>query len=87
MVYLKENEEDKEGSLPCFKREDGKLERIWFPNGPPSTVKAEELPSEAEYAKNKKTEARYKYTKEHGKFKNGKIPILPPKLEWCDWNF
>ena len=69
---------------PCFKRNDGALERIWFPDGPQPFSKSPEVPDEAydEAAKE-----NYIYMKEHGAFKNGIMPLLPPKREWVDWDF
>ena len=69
---------------PCFKGDDGHWEKAWFPDGPPVLTKVKELPAEA-YDKNVKES--YKFLKEHGSFKDGILPDLPPRKEWCSWDF
>lgn len=69
---------------PCVRRNDGFLEKIWFPNGPPVFKKTSELPVEAY---DEATKENYKYLREHGAFKDGIMPDLPPRREWCSWNF
>lgn len=68
----------------CYRDTDGSWKKIWFPDGPPVLKKAVELP---DTAYDEATKANYQYLKEHGTFKNGRIPELPPKREWCNWNF
>ena len=68
---------------PCFKRADGNWERVWFPEAPkldmnediPNTMYTEAL------------EEKYRYMQQHGSFAGGLIPEMPPKKEWCHWNF
>jgi nucleoporin NUP42 len=69
---------------PCTRRSDGLWERIWFPDGPPKWKKAPDLSDDAY---DEKTVAQYKYWKETGTFKDGIMPELPPKREWCSWDF
>ena len=71
---------------PYFKRSDGALERIWFPDGPPppAPTKNPEAPDEAY---DEATKDNYMYMREHGAFKDGVMPELPPKREWVDWDF
>ena len=68
------------------KRSDGALERIWFPEGPPppAPTKNPEVPDEAY---DEVTKENYIYMNEHGKFKDGIMPELPPKREWVNWDF
>lgn len=33
------------------------------------------------------TKENYRYLKERGTFKDGIMPELPPKREWCTWKF
>ncbi len=69
---------------PYFKRNDGALEKVWFPDGPPPFRKEPELPDEAY---DETTKENYMFMKEHGIFKGGIMPALPPKREWVDWDF
>ncbi|KAH8819585.1 nuclear pore complex assembly-domain-containing protein [Xylogone sp. PMI_703] len=63
---------------------NGKWEKIWFPDGPPPHNKDAEL---SEDAYDEKTKASYLYLRENGTFQDGVMPLLPPKLEWCSWDF
>ncbi len=68
----------------CYMGNDGGWVKIWFPDGPPVFTKAVELP---ENAYDEKTKESYRYLREHGTFKDGIMPELPPRREWCHWNF
>lgn len=68
----------------CYRDTDGSWKKIWFPDGPPVFTKALELPDDAY---DETTKENYQYMKEHGTFKDGLMPELPPKREWCNWNF
>lgn len=69
---------------PCYKGNDGSWQRIWFPDGPPVFTKTVDLPEEAY---DEATKANYRHLKQTGTFKDGIMPTLPPKREWCSWNF
>lgn len=69
---------------PCFKRSDGALEKICFPDGPQPFGKGPEIPDEAY---DEATKENYMFMKEQGAFKDGIMPLLPPKREWVDWDF
>lgn len=69
---------------PCYKGNDGNWQRIWFPDGPPVFKKTVELPDDAY---DEGTKANYRHLKETGTFQDGIMPALPPKREWCSWNF
>lgn len=69
---------------PCYKGNDGTWQRIWFPDGPPVFTKTLDLPDDAY---DEGTKANYRHLKETGTFQNGIMPALPPKREWCSWNF
>lgn len=69
---------------PCFRRDDdGKWERIWFPDGPPHPNPDAELPIEAYDAK---TIEAYLYFGKYGVWKDGWMPNLPPRSEWLQWD-
>lgn len=69
---------------PCYKGNDDNWQRIWFPDGPPIFTKTVDLPDEAY---DEPTRANYRHLKQTGTFKDGIMPALPPKREWCSWNF
>lgn len=69
---------------PCYKGNDGSWQRIWFPDGPPVFMKTVDPPEEAY---DEPTKANYRHLKQTGTFKDGIMPTLPPKREWCSWNF
>lgn len=59
-------------------------EKIWFPNGPPVYYKATEMDDDV-YTEDVK--AAYLHMRETGEFQGGVMPLLPPKREWCLWDF
>ncbi|KAI9676909.1 MAG: hypothetical protein M1817_006748 [Caeruleum heppii] len=70
---------------PCYKRSDnGHWEKIWFPNGPPGFSADTELVAEMY---DEQTKEAYLFLRDHGTFKNGLMPFLPPRREWCSWDF
>ena len=69
---------------PCYKDSDGNWRKIWFSHGPPVFTKTPQMPEENYNVSIKDV---YSFAKEHGVFKNGVMPEVPPKREWCDWDF
>ncbi len=69
---------------PCYKGIEGSWQRIWFPDGPPVFTKTADLPDEVY---DEATKENYKHVKEYGAFKDGMMPDLPPRREWCTWDF
>ncbi|KAL9613077.1 MAG: hypothetical protein Q9167_002376 [Letrouitia subvulpina] len=69
---------------PYVAASDGGRARIFFPDGPPVFNKTPELPDEMYSAATKEA---YQYVMQHGTFKDGVIPELPPKRAWCTWDF
>ncbi|WEW60128.1 hypothetical protein PRK78_005613 [Emydomyces testavorans] len=72
---------------PCFQHPDdpGTFVHIYFPDGPPapesfksSVGKPEQYTPEIEMA--------YKYLKQHGALKDGIMPPVPPRPEWCSFD-
>lgn len=76
-VVYKENE-------PGIQNRDGTWEKIWFPDGPPAYYGATELNNDV-YTED--TKQAYLHSRETGYFKDGVMPLLPPKREWCLWDF
>ena len=68
---------------PCYKRRDGNWERVWFTEPPKLDVK--EQPPPSPYSVD--LEHEYKYVQEHGAFLDGRMPDMPPRKEWCSWDF
>ncbi|KAH0566393.1 hypothetical protein GP486_000215 [Trichoglossum hirsutum] len=70
---------------PCFERSrDKKMERISYPDGPPPYNRDTELP-ESMY--DEKTKEAYLFVRDKGYFKDNWMPNLPPRREWCKWDF
>ncbi|RFU23786.1 hypothetical protein B7463_g12552, partial [Scytalidium lignicola] len=63
---------------------DDRWEKIWFSDGPPPYNKDTELDDDA-YDEN--TKAAYLHVLKKGTFRGGVMPLLPPKAEWCSWDF
>ena len=68
---------------PCFKDSAGRWSKIWFAS-PVQWTKDPDLPSSA-YDAN--AEIAYESLRTHGAFPRGEMPDVPPKREWCSWNF
>jgi nucleoporin NUP42 len=34
-----------------------------------------------------KTEQAYMYLRANGRFEDNVMPLIPPKMEWCTWDF
>ncbi|PVH76025.1 hypothetical protein DL98DRAFT_574676 [Cadophora sp. DSE1049] len=69
---------------PGFTGPDGSWQRIWFPDGPPVFNKDTQV-DESMY--DDTIEAAYLHAKQTGSFQGGMMPLLPPKREWCHWDF
>ncbi|KAF2864240.1 hypothetical protein K470DRAFT_254563 [Piedraia hortae CBS 480.64] len=66
----------------------GKQERIWHPNGPPTTGHkyAEAAPETYDGPIGSLLKSAYEYARETGWFKDGVMPEIPPKREWVAWD-
>ena len=73
---------------PCYQHPDSsqKFVRIFFPHGPPPPENSKDAVGKPEDYTSEIEEA-YRYAKEHGAFKDGYIPRVPPKMEWCSFDF
>lgn len=69
---------------PGFQRADKTWEKIWFPEGPPPFNKDTEM---EDSAYDDETKAAYMHVRQTGTFKDGVMPMIPPKREWCLWDF
>ncbi|KAE9369623.1 hypothetical protein N431DRAFT_380850 [Stipitochalara longipes BDJ] len=70
--------------LPGTQSFDGTWEKIWFPDGPPAPDKWAEAEPEL-YTEDVKN--AYEHARRNGVFDGGMIPLVPPKQEWCQWDF
>jgi nucleoporin NUP42 len=61
-------------------------ERIWFPKGPPEVNLDTEVIDKSVYEDEKLKEA-YMSAIQTGSFPGGIMPLIPPKREWCNWDF
>ncbi|MDI1485217.1 MAG: hypothetical protein OHK93_000354 [Ramalina farinacea] len=66
-----------------FRASDGISQRIWFPNGAPAFPSSGYVPDDAY---DDDTRERYESLMRTGTFKDGLMPLLPPKREWCNWD-
>lgn len=71
------------GSKPCYRNDDGSLERIWFPDGPPPAARVS-VPPDAEYSG--EVVSVYQKLKDGGDFEEGSIPELPPNGDLTRWD-
>lgn len=69
---------------PGFTGPDRSWQRIWFPDGPPVFNKDTQV-DESMY--DDEIEAAYLHAKQAGSFQGGMMPLVPPKREWCQWDF
>ncbi|MCJ1386600.1 hypothetical protein MMC17_009726 [Xylographa soralifera] len=69
---------------PCFKRADGLWEKVWFPDAAPSWNREIEVP---EGCWTEEVREQYRYARENGAWKDGRVPDVMPKREWVSWDF
>lgn len=69
---------------PGTQNPDGSWQRIWNPKGP-LTVNAQTEMDESFY--NESVEDAYKHLRRNGTFPGAIMPMIPPKKEWCRFDF
>ncbi|KAF2501689.1 hypothetical protein BU16DRAFT_522599 [Lophium mytilinum] len=75
------------GEYPAYKINNKDYQRIWFPDGPPPPNPwAEGRPEEYEGENGAKVAQAYQFSSEHGYYKDGIMPSVPPKREWISWD-
>lgn len=72
--------------VPVVRAADGSYTKIWFPDGPPPYNQDTEAADEAVYADPATLEA-WKVFRQEKKFADGLMPLVPPRREWCTWDF
>jgi nucleoporin NUP42 len=70
--------------IPGTQNFDGTWAKIWFPDGPPVPDKLAEAAPELYTDDVKKA---YENARINGVFDGGVLPLVPPKQEWCQWDF
>ncbi|CAG8982460.1 hypothetical protein HYALB_00009954 [Hymenoscyphus albidus] len=83
VVYDEEKQGQGKTPVPGIRNPDGTWMKIWFPTGAPM-CKDTEMDEEF-YDDSVKT--AYQEMSTTGRFSGGKIPLIPPKREWCSWEF
>jgi len=68
---------------PGFEDRGRPWQRIWCPSGFPFRADTEMDAS----LYNENVEAAYKYLRQNGSFQGGVMPLIPPKREWCRFDF
>ncbi|RDW73771.1 hypothetical protein BP5796_07213 [Coleophoma crateriformis] len=63
---------------------DGSWQKIWFPDGPPPYYQDTE---KEDSAYDDTTKQVYLQMRQTGVFQGGVMPMVPPKREWCLWDF
>jgi len=70
--------------VPGVQSRDGRWEKIWFPDGAPKHDPNTELD---ERLYDDATKSVYMNLQQTHGFANGLMPLLPPKREWCSFDF
>jgi nucleoporin NUP42 len=71
--------------VPVIRNFDGSVIRIWFPAGAPPYNKDTEAPDDKSY--DEKTLGQWNSFVQTGRFDGGVMPEIPPKREFCTWDF
>ena len=69
---------------PGYEGPDRTWQKIWFPNGAPPINKDSEM-EDAMY--DDQSKAGYVTVQQTGTFPGNVMPMVPPKQEWCLWDF
>jgi nucleoporin NUP42 len=72
------------GDEAGFNTRDGNWQKIWFPQGAPTPYKDTEM-DDAKYDDSIKT--AYKNLQQSSSFQGGVMPMIPPRREWCTFDF
>lgn len=73
-----------QNGVPGVQNMDQSWSKICFPEGPPPFYKDTEMDDSAY---DESTKAVYMQMGQTGAFPGGVMPLLPPKREWCTWDF
>lgn len=76
VIYLETGE-------PCFRRPNGALERIWFPDGPPEKFQQDDL---GNISYNGNEAEAYRFLRDQGAFEGGVMPETAPGPHDIRWD-
>ncbi|KAK0744586.1 hypothetical protein B0T21DRAFT_358041 [Apiosordaria backusii] len=74
-----------EKPIPVIKNFDGTIQKIWNPNGAPNYTT--ETEAEPERYNDSTVQSQWAKFVETGRFDGGIMPEVPPKREFCVWDF
>ncbi|KAK4675239.1 hypothetical protein QC764_001550 [Podospora pseudoanserina] len=74
-----------EKPIPVIRGFDGSIQKIWNPNGAPNYTA--ETEAEPEKYNDPTVQRQWMMFVETGRFENGIMPEVPPKREFCVWDF
>lgn len=72
--------------VPMVQQPDGTLAKVWFPDGAPVYTEDTEALDKSVYDTPEVQES-WKTFRSQGLFADGVMPEVPPKREWCTWDF
>lgn len=72
------------GDEAGFTGRDGSWQKIWFPQGAPAPYKDTEM-EESRY--NDGIKSTYAHLQQSRSFQGGVMPLIPPRREWCMFDF
>ncbi|OIW26718.1 hypothetical protein CONLIGDRAFT_683672 [Coniochaeta ligniaria NRRL 30616] len=72
--------------VPMVRKPDGSLAKVWFPDGAPGYTPDTEAADQSLYQKQEVVDS-WKTFVAHGQFVDGVMPEVPPRREWCAWDF
>jgi nucleoporin NUP42 len=77
---------EKKTPVPMVRQPDGSLAKVWFPDGPPVYNPDTEARDQSVYEKPEVVDS-WRTFMAQGRFADGVMPEVPPRREWCTWDF
>jgi nucleoporin NUP42 len=77
---------DEGKEVPVIQNPDNSLAKIWFPDGAPAYTPDTEAADPSVY-NDATVQHQWKAFMDTGTFAGGLMPEVPPKREFCAWNF
>lgn len=72
--------------VPMVRQPDGSLAKVWFPEGPPGFTADTEARDGSVYDR-PEVQDSWRTFLQQGRFADGRMPEVPPRREWCTWDF
>lgn len=72
--------------VPMVRQPDGSLAKVWFPEGPPGFTADTEARDRSVYER-PEVQDSWRTFLQQGRFADGRMPEVPPRREWCTWDF